>query len=465
MIDRGIFRGVLVFMLLIFCPTWSHSVNQLIQLDEGLEIQKDSGFYSIPDSVEQVLIQHEKRRKRFHYPVDFRDSSRVPYIRIEQGNFYPFPRFIDSTISFSEAIFKDSCTFWGAQFNYEIDFSNAEFVKHADFGEVGFGAKSYFAGTKFYSSSYFGKSLYLDTSRFLYTLFTDTTGFYEAMFEEETDFTGAHFQSFCSFQGAQFFTSAIFKETVFNGPIDFYDANFGRLLNLSESTFNNTSSFKGIWLPDTLDLSYIRNIQYEIDLTNLHLGTNRNDTLIDIVDVSDSANAQETCYINLMGTNLEKVKMKYDIFTLYFPEGASYEERTYVYETLLNQFKKYGYSESYQRLDVEYRKLKYKHKNQWYWNILQDYWWNYGYNKERIWMWTASLLLLFTIVSFICYPNLSNKIYFIDFLRYDFSSIGRSSNWRLLGHRFLHSLLYTCIIFFGLRMDISHFIKPARFYQ
>ena len=118
--------------------------------------------------------------------------------------------------------------------------------------------------------------------------------------------------------------------------------------------------------------------------------------------------------------------------------------------------------ESYKILDVEYRDSVYQNGG-WYdrniANPLQKHWWNYGYNKELIFLWSFVFLLFFSLANLWLYPKLMERVYTIEFLeKIDQSKNAGKKKWIPYT---LQTITYTFIIFFGLKMDLEKFKKAA----
>jgi hypothetical protein len=117
------------------------------------------------------------------------------------------------------------------------------------------------------------------------------------------------------------------------------------------------------------------------------------------VDFSKAKKVDSICKINIYGTDISKIKLRYEMFKLYFPkkDNIPFELQANVYEQLLNNFKKNGYIRSYEKLDKEYKELYYIEKGGMYKivNLFQKYWWGYGYDKLSILLYTIGFFVFF----------------------------------------------------------------------
>jgi hypothetical protein len=113
-----------------------------------------------------------------------------------------------------------------------------------------------------------------------------------------------------------------------------------------------------------------------------------------------------------------------------------------VYEKLLVKFQDEKRLESYKRVDIEY----FKFRNNSFVNFLNSLWWNYGYDKWRIIVWTAFLLLFFTSI---------NMTFWNDVVATYPIEKGKHITNSPAGIRFFKILVYTSLIFFSLKVDFD----------
>ena len=152
-----------------------------------------------------------------------------------------------------------------------------------------------------------------------------------------------------------------------------------------------------------------------------------------------------------------------ELFELWFPQkdNIGIDQKSGIYESVMKKLKEDGLMESYQILDIEYRKFKSRNDGGLDWYIgdtFQDMWWNYGYSKQRILLWSIGLWMLFSLINLSLYSRLSEEVYGISFLE-SLRNVNISGSKKIAVH-VLQVIVYTAIIFFGLKMDIEKF-KPA----
>ena len=63
--------------------------------------------------------------------------------------------------------------------------------------------------------------------------------------------------------------------------------------------------------------------------------------------------------INLVGSDIDRIKINYEQFKLWFPKFTTYQDRISTYESLLEKFNNQGYKESYKLLDIEFKEFLY----------------------------------------------------------------------------------------------------------
>jgi hypothetical protein len=321
-----------------------------------------------------------------------------------------------------------------------VRFSNCSFTKEDNIMH-----RNYLCAAYFDSSVSFVDNEYTVSPAFLGDTFNALVSFVNGMgMKKPPVFSNCYFAKGLQFNGDLLSDRRGTLGTWFHGDLSFvYSTLFGKL-DLSTCHFdtNATLELKETYLPDTLDLS------------NVHLSKS-----IDLINTYPHY-YNKKCEILLINTDIEKVKMQYTNFHLCFPDSilANAGSRDLVsstYESLLNNFKKNNFHNSYVELDKEYKAWQSRYN----WTlILSDVWWKFGYEKWRILVWTGLFILLFTVFNFSNYTVLQT-VYPIEKLHW--KKIPFKSVWALFSLKRLFSvLLYTGLIFFRLSIDF----KALNFY-
>ncbi|HEC66325.1 MAG TPA: pentapeptide repeat-containing protein [bacterium] len=365
--------------------------------------------------------------------------------RYSKANF-GYGQFDSSTDFDYRARFDSEADFNSARFNSEADFFSARFNSDTfnsdtDFQRAQFASGAFFRGATFDSANFrdtwFGSESYFDAARF-----NSDADFRDAQFDSKADFYGAQFGSVADFGDAKFGSVADFRRVQFDLLADFFGTQFNSLAYFSYAQFNSDTDFINAILPDTLLFLMITTIAKEIDLT-----------------VTKLDSGKTVCFIDLTGSNIEKLKLDYGKFNLYWSRSfTSRTEKRNIYERLLRKFQLDGFLESFELLSIEYAEFNYTEEAKasgipFYWhtvNWLDKNWWNYGYNKEQIFRNTGFILFLFVIINLILFRYLNNNVYKLDGIWEKYSS----SNGKMgFINKFFCALAYTGTIFFGLKFN------------
>ncbi len=166
------------------------------------------------------------------------------------------------------------------------------------------------------------------------------------------------------------------------------------------------------------------------------------------------------CNINLINADIEKIKFLYSRFQIFFPEGTDKELKANVYERLLAKQRTEGYLNSIEKLDKEYQRFyfiesgHYKKVRGYLLNFVNKYWSDYGYHRDKIFENTGWLFFFFFILNTFFFKQMSTKVYIID--KIEKWGLSRTeSHWKFTWHALKYSLLYTMIIFFGIKFSLS----------
>jgi len=346
-------------------------------------------------------------------------------------------------VSFEEDTFNLKAEFYSATFNSDPKFTSASFNSTCILRYAHFVSKVDFNHTDFYSLA----------------------DFLDADFDTLSVFEKTFFHSFADFSSANFRYLADFNQAEFHSKVDFVGTQFGSSADFSYAIFDSIAFFKSVILPDTLFLSNV-SIKNELDLTSAKLNSTKH----------------RKCKIDLLDTDINKVKFNYDLFELYFQEteehrAATYEQKISIYEKLRKRFDELGFKESYKNLDIEYQDFintnaKDKSKEaelgfklrKYLLNPWEKYWWNYGYNKEWVIFWSVFLLIIFTLINVPFVTYLNKNVYQINTKAfYDISTCKnyrKNFNVQRISKILFNSLVYTAILFFGIKLVIENFKNP-----
>lgn len=342
-------------------------------------------------------------------------------------------RYSYNRFDFKNEDFKKSVSFNLEQFKKRTFFTNAHFRSKADFEYLYFHSKVFFGGTQFHSKS-----------RFIGTHFYSKASFTMAQFYSNAGFNGSEFHSKSHFNGTIFFSDVDFQYVKFHSRIEFCGAHFKSNANFSYLFVKNGDEidFRNTILPDTLFFNKVEIERGVIDFTRSKIDQSRT-----------------VCNINLIGTDISKINFRYKRFNLCFPPETDVDIKEGAYERLLNRTKELGYSGSYEKLDKEYQEFQYLSENNlWYSliNLIEKYWWGYGYDNWRIFVNTIILFVVFVAFNAFNFTKMIMKVYVLDDYKRSYleHAFGKRKFRRVI-KAFSFSILYTSLIFFGLKFSLD----------
>jgi hypothetical protein len=166
-------------------------------------------------------------------------------------------------------------------------------------------------------------------------------------------------------------------------------------------------------------------------------------------------------HLRILSKDVDKLDFEYHNFRLYFRGEESYDDKIGVYTALLESFKRKGYLSSYEKLDKEFQEFQYNESgilgNIFNWTVKN--WWDYGYEKKLILRNAIILNSIFLIINFLLFKKLIKHGYKArEFITVN-SSLKKkysSNKLKLAILRFPYVFIYTCYIFWGLRLDIKN---------
>ena len=306
-----------------------------------------------------------------------------------------FEKSIDVTLAdFEKGVQMHSVRFLGpylgnwTTYRGEAVFSRVRFERESQFMRV------LFDSTAQFKSSSFGRLAF-----FYGSIFRHGVSFNDTRFDTTCHFSFGQFDRRATFHRADFDTITRFNNAVFLDGAEFLNANFDSLLDFSNAKIRGRLDFSGAYLPMHLDLSGMEELEGTVDLMRVRPSKSKGE-----------------CMVNLLNTDVSKVLLDYSNFKLMFPKETGFDDKVRVYEDLLEQFKARQMDDSYKKLDIEFTQFKYREKRENTANFLQQMWWNYGYDKNRIFIWILRILLFFTVINTFFIRRLLSAISELPFL-------------------------------------------------
>jgi hypothetical protein len=115
------------------------------------------------------------------------------------------------------------------------------------------------------------------------------------------------------------------------------------------------------------------------------------------------------------------------------------------FQTLLDKFQREGKHNSYKTADINYR---YYTENAVLWNW-DKYWWDYGYNKGKVFFWTIIILLAFAVFNYRYWDQMQQVYPLFPYKSPYFRSR------QTIAKRWLATVLYTAFVFFSISMKLD----------
>ena len=227
---------------------------------------------------------------------------------------------------------------------------------------------------------------------------------------------------------------------------------------LRDVEFEDNVYFRG-QLPARLSLDYI-STKKEIDFTWVDLDA--------------------FCKIALNFSEIEKVKLDYNNFLLsiFLPsnipidvkklDDLRYQRREIdrkeiIFKKLLVKQKQDNLGDSYEKLDLHYKRYKYfRYYTQggfkpwnWIFYIFSKAWWNFGYDKQWVFLWTLLFLGIFTGINYRFFDLLIGEVYTIKKIEGLYKKLNpkklkprsfKMEKLKLVTH-------YTLFLFLGFKLD------------
>jgi hypothetical protein len=413
-------------------------------------------YFYCKDSLFHELNQKLGVGKIESYQVPGLGQGSNDFIRIHFYDSLPFIKTIfNGEVNFTLSKFDKDVSFYAASFNKEARFMLSEFNANCGFEGVRFYKPTLFSGLSFKNNISFEYATFYDYSEFGsvdiiysgYLLLEKSREIFSKPFNAESKFRNI-FSNGANFSFATFSKDVTFRQTSFIKNLSFRNAVFDKKLSFFNIDFPKYIDFDNAQMPDSL---YIWNSNFDSVTSNIFL----NNVKLDFLRAR-SGNNSIRCKLFLKNIDLTKLVIDPSKFLLSFHSNTSYDEKVGVYEQVIKKCKDMGLEESVRGFDIDLQKLRIKHKYKlsglliW----LNKYWWNFGYERTKIFKNTICAFAISFLIFFLFLKRFS-MAYFPHQLNMSLNKVQKlkNNNFGDISTRFKVSLFYSMLIFFGLKME------------
>jgi uncharacterized protein YjbI with pentapeptide repeats len=297
--------------------------------------------------------------------------------------------------------------------------------------------------------------------------FHSTLDTFENIFHFEFDsiqelvFSGSIFQKNVKFENSKinYFHSSTNN---YLADLEFNKTTFNKM-NFSEFRFSNDSlnrlNFKNANLKNSniiFEDCYIKDRIF-FDKESYPNAINFNNLRTDgLIEFETSIQKVKTFLLLDKYFQVEKIRFNASNFILGFDPTVDKAQQKIFYKQILQNQKLYGTDEDVQAIEILIKDEIVSDGNVFMW--FQKYLWNYGYDKYLLLKRLLSCLIIFYLINLFLFRYLITNVYVIEPIQqeYEFIKHSKSIVQRIFRYPIL-VLLYTSIIFFGLKMDINKF--------
>lgn len=281
----------------------------------------------------------------------------------------------------------------------QIDLFMNTFQSNFDFKHSDINGKTHVYESAFNQDFIFSFNHLHDISVFSSIHFKGHAEIFNTQYEKDSRLNQSKFDHQAMFNHSIYKGKADFLGNIFNGNVSFDAVRFEKDLSFRGSTFLENVSFDNTLLPSKVDFSNIMIKGPSISLENAKPVIPGNKILI-----------------NLYETDVSKINFNYTDFKLDFPDIAKHQEIVFIYQKLLEKYKRSGMERSYKSLYREFKQYELLANNRPLANTIQKYWWDYGLEKNRLFVWFFGIMSILSLLNCCFYNLLITKYFNIYFL-------------------------------------------------
>ena len=410
-----------------------------------------------PDPDEEPIESHSTKKSRRNKFGFQRSHKKFPNLDAQLGLYnqdFKALKFLDqvsinacrlTNFDLSNSLFRSDLKISNSIFKSEAIFSSAIFQKDLSISETAFLENLRFRGTMFEGDFSFTNN----------SLRNHTMSFMNATFKRNAFFSGL--TPAFGILDPDGYKDLDFSYAKFEGErTEFYRIKFSGKPNFNNCTFNSGNVFQSVSLPDSLNFTEVK---FTIPASEMFDFRN--------CYYSGAKTKSNKCVIFLYGTDASKIILPFDRFELGgFDGNLEKTDKTEIFDeysrTVVESLRKNcfeaGMKDSAEGWDIYLRKMQ--TINSWGWrtgtffNTINRYWWNFGYEKRYIlWYWLPGLFTIFCLINFF------RRKSFVHFYKDDElgENHGPHLSYDLQKSKpsFTYIFFLTAILYFGLKIRHS----------
>jgi len=367
------------------------------------------------------------------------------------------PHFIHSRLTFNSLEFVDSTLFDSVVFHKRVVFDHCKFS-----GVLSFHKTSFRKGVSF--KNCFFNEYYLDSINASYLDFMgchfDTSS---GPYNYATGISNAKIDilSITSCDSVNFPSLTYLNVPLVSISCSSYEDLYLQLIKTSKIVLDDIT-IKGHYdFPHKLQRLELLDVRFQSDFS-LPMQETPDTLFLEGVEAPEGirfstyGDKKSTC-LSLSGVDLQKVYIAdISLVKLFFKDkdGKPFKPETIrlTYEGLLENFKTRGQTENYRLLDIEYQKFK---DNSPYkiFSKIDELWWDFGYQKQKVFLNTLIILLSFCFISLFTIRYLNKHIYPLS---NNVEEIHPDNIYNHLGRRIWFTVFYTTTIFLLLTLKTEN---------
>jgi hypothetical protein len=259
--------------------------------------------------------------------------------------------------------------------------------------------------------------------------------------KKRLEFANCKFSNLFELSGVIHEHGLVMRTCEFVEGADFSYSSFSDSVVLDHVIFLKNPKFTNCTLPDSI---HLENVEFN------------GGELVDFSSCQLRKNASK-CVLQLSNTPVYKIVLPYDLFQFDQSIEEQYDESVAIsiYESLIRNCKEAHLTQSAERWDIEYQ--QYRNRARFgilgsAFNYLQEKWWNFGYDRDRVlFVWLPTWFFIFFMINYI-FLNPLLEIYNDEEIRKSFAEEKKRIGKR---RRFIYAMIYTSVIYFSPKLSIS----------
>lgn len=207
------------------------------------------------EGLKSILVPTEKTKIQIYQKHLIDRGESFVFLTLLRGPIKLDRALLTGQVNFANTFLFQRLEAVGTTFTQEVNLSNSYFGRLADFTKATFGRDVNFSGSSFFGKTQFLQAQFKGTANFSYSYFDLDVDFTDSRFDRLANFVEIEWNDVADFSQINWSDRALFSKSIFRNVVSFANNTFGQSSAFRDTYFNGFINFEGVELLEQVDFS------------------------------------------------------------------------------------------------------------------------------------------------------------------------------------------------------------------